>query len=238
MFVQLCKVYLFVNIELEFDSVNGAQVIVVFKDVVMVVVFFVFKLEVVFDYVDVLLLILFFIEIFGIFVNIEGCVQSFNVVVKVLGEICLGWKVLCVFGNVFNLLGFEYVSSEEVCDEVFGGVDEFVNGFGNGVNVVVSLNGVVVGGVECIVDVLIYFVDVLVCCVLSLQCVCDVVVLVVCVNVVIVVKLGFDGVIEVMVKQGGVSVKFQFKVDVGVLDGVVCVVVVYVSIVVFGLMFG
>ncbi|HWT53653.1 MAG TPA: NADH-quinone oxidoreductase subunit NuoG, partial [Rhodocyclaceae bacterium] len=162
MFAQPRKAYLLVNTEPELDSANGAQATAALKDAAMVAVFSAFKSEAALDYADVLLPISPFTETSGTFVNTEGRVQSFNAVAKALGETRPGWKVLRVLGNVLNLPGFEYVSSEEVRDEVLGGADEFVNGLDNGVNAAVSLNGAAAGGVERIADVPIYFADALV----------------------------------------------------------------------------
>ena len=55
-----------------------------------------------------------FAETSGTFVNIEGRWQSWSAAVKAAGESRPGWKVLRVLGNLLNLSGFEYVSSEEV----------------------------------------------------------------------------------------------------------------------------
>ena len=59
-----------------------------------------------------------FTETSGTFVNAEGRVQSFNGVVKPLGEARPAWKVLRVLGNLLGLAGFDYDSSEEVRDEI------------------------------------------------------------------------------------------------------------------------
>ncbi|MFI4891779.1 MAG: NADH-quinone oxidoreductase subunit NuoG, partial [Steroidobacterales bacterium] len=55
-----------------------------------------------------------FAETSGSFVNIEGRWQSWSAAVKAVGESRPGWKVLRVLGNLLDLPGFEYVSSEEV----------------------------------------------------------------------------------------------------------------------------
>ena len=60
------------------------------------------------DYADVLLPIAPFTETSGTFVNTEGRVQSFNGVVKPLGEARPAWKVLRVLGNLLGLAGFDY----------------------------------------------------------------------------------------------------------------------------------
>ncbi len=72
------------------------------------------------DYADVLLPISPFTETSGSFINIEGRIQSFNGAVKPLDETRPAWKVLRVLGNLLNLPGFEFDSSEAVRAEVFG----------------------------------------------------------------------------------------------------------------------
>ncbi|HEY1180694.1 MAG TPA: NADH-quinone oxidoreductase subunit NuoG [Rhodocyclaceae bacterium] len=238
MFAQPRKAYLLINTEPELDSANGAQATAALKDAAMVAVFSAFKSEAALDYADVLLPISPFTETSGTFVNTEGRVQSFNAVAKALGETRPGWKVLRVLGNVLNLPGFEYVSSEEVRDEVLGGADEFVNGLDNGVNAAVSLNGAAAGGVERIADVPIYFADALVRRAPSLQRARDAAAPAARVNAATAAKLGLDGATEVTVKQGGASVKLQLKVDAGVPDGAVRVAAAHASTVALGSMFG
>jgi NADH-quinone oxidoreductase subunit G len=59
-----------------------------------------------------------FVETSGTYVNLEGKWQSYAGAVAPLGEARPGWKVLRVLGNVLNLPGFEYVSSEDVREEL------------------------------------------------------------------------------------------------------------------------
>jgi len=64
------------------------------------------------DYADVLLPIGPFSETSGTFVNTEGLVQSFKGAVKPLGEARPAWKVLRVLGNLLDVPGFDYDSSD------------------------------------------------------------------------------------------------------------------------------
>jgi NADH-quinone oxidoreductase subunit G len=59
-----------------------------------------------------------FAETSGTFVNLEGKWQSWAGVIAPLGEARPGWKVLRVLGNLLHLNGFEYVSSEDVREEL------------------------------------------------------------------------------------------------------------------------
>ncbi|MGQ9724024.1 MAG: NADH-quinone oxidoreductase subunit NuoG [Tepidimonas sp.] len=71
---------------------------------------------------DVLLPIAPFTETSGSFVNAEGRLQSFQAVVKPLGETRPAWKVLRVLGNLLGLAGFEQTSSQEVLAQALPGV--------------------------------------------------------------------------------------------------------------------
>ena len=59
-----------------------------------------------------------FAETSGTFVNLEGRWQSFAGVATPVGEARPGWKVLRVLGNLLNLAGFDYESSEAVREEL------------------------------------------------------------------------------------------------------------------------
>jgi NADH-quinone oxidoreductase subunit G len=58
-----------------------------------------------------------FVESPGTFVNIEGRWQSFAASVKAGGDTKPTWKVLRVLGNMLELQGFDYLSSEDVRNE-------------------------------------------------------------------------------------------------------------------------
>jgi NADH-quinone oxidoreductase subunit G len=59
-----------------------------------------------------------FTETSGTFVNAEGVMQSFKGANNSPGEARPGWKILRVLGNLLKLDGFEYMSSEQVRDEL------------------------------------------------------------------------------------------------------------------------
>ena len=59
-----------------------------------------------------------FAETSGTFVNLEGRWQSFAGAANPVGEARPGWKVLRVLGNLLDLPGFEYESSEAVREEL------------------------------------------------------------------------------------------------------------------------
>jgi len=70
---------------------------------------------------DCLLPIAPFTETSGTFVNCEGRAQSFNGVVQPLGDTRPAWKVLRVLGNLLDLPGFDFDTSEAVRDAVLAG---------------------------------------------------------------------------------------------------------------------
>ncbi len=67
---------------------------------------------------QVLLPIAPFTETSGTFVNAEGRWQSFTGAIAPLADARPAWKVLRVLGNLLQLPGFDYVTSEEVRDEL------------------------------------------------------------------------------------------------------------------------
>jgi NADH-quinone oxidoreductase subunit G len=67
---------------------------------------------------DCLLPITPFSESSGTFVNTEGRAQSFNGVVRPMGDARPAWKVLRVLGNLLGLAGFDADSTEQVRDAV------------------------------------------------------------------------------------------------------------------------
>ncbi|RQS64461.1 NADH-quinone oxidoreductase subunit G [Burkholderia sp. Bp8963] len=111
-FAQPRKGYVLLNVEPEFDTVDPAQALAALNQAEMVVVMSPFKHGL--DYADVLLPIAPFTETSGTFVNAEGTVQSFNGVVRPLGDTRPAWKVLRVLGSLLGLPNFEYETAEEV----------------------------------------------------------------------------------------------------------------------------
>ncbi|MFC5430337.1 NADH-quinone oxidoreductase subunit NuoG [Paraburkholderia denitrificans] len=117
-FEQPRKGYLLLNVEPEFDTANPAAARAALGQAEMVVVFSPFKTGL--EYADVLLPIAPYTETSGTFVNAEGTVQSFNGVVRPLGETRPAWKVLRVLGTLLGAHGFEYETAEEVRVKALG----------------------------------------------------------------------------------------------------------------------
>lgn len=77
-----------------------------------------FSNETMLDYADVILPMSCFSETSGTFVGIDGQWQRFAGAVESYGDSRPGWKILRVLGNVSKLNGFDYVSSQDVVDEI------------------------------------------------------------------------------------------------------------------------
>jgi NADH-quinone oxidoreductase subunit G len=162
-FEQPRKGYVLLNAEPEFDTANPAQAIAALKAAEMVVVMSPFKHGM--DYADVLLPIAPYTETSGTFVNAEGTSQSFNGVVRALGDTRPGWKVLRVLGSILGLKGFEFDTAEEVRNAALGTGDLSAR-LSNKTTVAakraasnIALNG---SGLQRLADVPIYHADALV----------------------------------------------------------------------------
>ncbi|MGY4724808.1 NADH-quinone oxidoreductase subunit NuoG [Burkholderia pyrrocinia] len=160
-FAQPRKGYVLLNVEPEFDTADPAQALAALNQAEMVVVMSPFKHGL--DYADVLLPVAPFTETAGTFVNAEGTVQSFNGVVRPLGDTRPAWKVLRVLGSLLGLPNFEYETAEEVRLAALG--DEGVAGrLSNQTSLAparVAANAAN-GGFERLADVPIYHADALV----------------------------------------------------------------------------
>jgi len=116
---------------------------------------------------DVLLPIGPFTETSGTFVNAEGRWQSFTGVASPYANSRPGWKVLRVLGNLLELEGFDYTSSEQVRDELRRRVDAVSATIGSAQGAVAA--AATVSGLERIGDVPIHSADALVRRAASLQ---------------------------------------------------------------------
>ncbi|WP_321898233.1 NADH-quinone oxidoreductase subunit NuoG [Paraburkholderia heleia] len=117
-FEQPRKGYLLLNVEPEFDTANPAAARAALAQAEMVAVFSPYKTGL--DYADVLLPIAPYTETSGTFINAEGTAQTFNGVVRPLGDTRPAWKVLRVLGTLLGAKGFEYDTAEEVRRKALG----------------------------------------------------------------------------------------------------------------------
>ena len=110
------KAAILLNTEPEFDTAAGAAAVAALDKAEMVVTLSPFKANMAFS--DVLLPIAPFTETSGSFVNAEGRLQSFHAVVKPRGDTRPAWKVLRVLGNLLNVPGFNFETSQDVLAKV------------------------------------------------------------------------------------------------------------------------
>ncbi|WP_194723536.1 NADH-quinone oxidoreductase subunit NuoG [Noviherbaspirillum malthae] len=117
-FAQPRKAYVLMHAEPEYDCYDPQAARAALNQAEMVVVMSPYKHGA--EYADVLLPIAPFSETAGTFVNCEGRAQGFNGTVKPLGETRPAWKVLRVLGNLLDIGGFNYDTSEQIRVEVLG----------------------------------------------------------------------------------------------------------------------
>jgi NADH-quinone oxidoreductase subunit G len=110
------KAVVLLNTEPEFDTAAGAAAVAALDKAEMVVTLSPFKANMASS--DVLLPIAPFTETSGSFVNAEGRLQSFHAVVKPRGETRPAWKVLRVLGNLLDVPGFSFETSQDVLAKV------------------------------------------------------------------------------------------------------------------------
>ena len=206
------KAYILLNVEPELDLHDPQQALAAMYAADMVVAMSAWKHRAT-DYADVLLPIAPFTETSGTFVNTEGRVQSFKGAVKPLGEARPAWKVLRVLGNMLDVQGFDYDTSEAVRDEALGGQD--VGGRLNN-HLEVALQGTAIAdaqGIQRVADVPVYAADALVRRAVSLQKTRDAATSCVKMHGSELRKLGVQSGDSVKVTQGKASVHLAVQAD-------------------------
>ncbi len=212
------KAYVLLGVEPEVDCENPAAAQAAMKSAGFVLALTPFVTEPMKQYADVLLPVATFAETAGTFVNAEGRWQSFTGAAQLPGEARPGWKVLRVLANLSNVNGFEYMSAEEVRDEIKGAFGDV--SFDNSV----ALDAAVaapqaVSGIQRIGVTPIYAVDGLVRRARSLQDTADGNDTRVRMNADEAAKLGLEDGGRVRVRQGEGSATLDFAVDAGVPAG-------------------
>ncbi|MCK5813015.1 MAG: molybdopterin-dependent oxidoreductase, partial [Cocleimonas sp.] len=112
------KMFVLLDVEPEFDCANPQQAMSAMNQAECVVAITPYASESLKSYADILLPISTIAETSGTFVNAEGRWQSFTGASQLPCDARPAWKVLRVLGNVLDVEGFDYVSSEEVRDEL------------------------------------------------------------------------------------------------------------------------
>jgi NADH-quinone oxidoreductase subunit G len=242
MFAQARKAYLLLNAEPELDSANPQLARAALGQTEMVVVMSPYKHGT--DYADVLLPITPFTETAGTFVNCEGRAQSFNGTVKPLGDSRPGWKVLRVLGNLLDLSGFDYETSEAIRNEILAAdkpsAADLVQRLNNYADVAALAPHASVAPVELerIADVPIYFTDGIVRRAASLQCTTDAQAPKAWISTALAQKLGLSEGAQVRVKQGSGSALLAAALDNALPDNVVRIAAAHASTANLGAMFG
>jgi NADH-quinone oxidoreductase subunit G len=171
------------------------------------------------DYADALLPIAPFTETSGTFVNTEGRLQSFNAVVKPLGDARPAWKVLRVLGNLLGLRGFDYDRSEQIRDEACPGGDVAAR-LSNAVEGISLAPAAARVAIERVADVPIYFADPVVRRAGSLQETADAAPPRAFANGALLRNLGVSSGSRVRVKQDGGEAVVEIERDDRLADGV------------------
>ena len=154
------KAYVLLNAEPEFDFHDPRVALKAMQQTEFVICLTAYKGSAP-DYANALLPIAPFTETSGSFVNAEGRLQSFNGVVKPLGEARPAWKVLRVLGNLLGLAGFDYDSSEQVRDEI-GTSAQLAGKLDNSLKRIALQTPAASAGLQRIADVPIYATDAIV----------------------------------------------------------------------------
>jgi len=157
MLAQPRRAYLLLHAEPDFDCADPRAATKAMAAADMVVALAAYR-SFAADYADVILPVVPFTETSGTFVNCEGRMQSFNAVVKPLGDARPAWKVLRVLGNLMSLPGFDQETTEAIRDEVCRS-EAVAARLNNRVDVALKLDAAPSGGLERIADVPIYFGD-------------------------------------------------------------------------------
>lgn len=118
MLAQPKKSYLLLGVEPQLDCANPQQAVSALAQAGFVLALSPFKANIYLDYANVILPIGTFAETSGTYINAEGRWQSFAAAAPAPGDARPAWKILRVLGNLFDGVGFEYESSEDVRNEL------------------------------------------------------------------------------------------------------------------------
>ncbi|MFV8668583.1 NADH-quinone oxidoreductase subunit NuoG [Ralstonia pseudosolanacearum] len=157
MLAQPRRAYVILGAEPEFDSANPQQARAALEHADTVVMLSPFASRAAMEHADVLLPVAPFTETSGTYINCEGLPQSFNGVVRSLGDSRPAWKVLRVLGNLLGLSGFEYETSEAVRDDVLA--KPVAERLSNATTAQTAAPAAAAGGIERLADVPIYHAD-------------------------------------------------------------------------------
>jgi NADH-quinone oxidoreductase subunit G len=231
------RAYLLLNAEPDFDCHDPRTAIKAMGAADLVVAMAAYR-SFAADYANVLLPVVPFTETSGSYVNCEGRMQSFNGVVKPLGEARPAWKVLRVLGNLMSLPGFDHESTEAIRDEacrpeaVAGRLDNRLSGLA------LELDSAGDEELQRIADVPIYFGDPIVRRAASLQRTRDALPPRAWVGPVLAQKLGVKAGERVRVRQGEGEAIVEVGIDERLPSGCVRLAAAHRHTAALGPMFG
>jgi NADH-quinone oxidoreductase subunit G len=207
------RAYLLLGVEVELDTHDPVTALASINAAEFVVVMSPYKGKSL-DYADVLLPIAPWTETSGTFINTEGRVQSFQAVVKPLGETRPAWKVLRVLGNLLGLAGFDHNDSKEVLRDALGetptgSVQAFLTNEVSGVTVAHHESS----GLERVAEVPIYQTDAVVRRSPSLQMTLDAALPVARMHSRLIAKLGLEENGRVSVRQTSSALTLKVQRD-------------------------
>ncbi len=240
-FAQPRKAYVLLNAEPEFDVHNPQQAVAALAQAEMVVMMTPFLHGQ--EYADVLLPVAPFSETSGTFVSAEGRAQSFNGTVKPLGETRPAWKVLRVLGNLLELPGFTYESSEAIRNEILGSAEPASADLRARLNNLVGVlplaaQPVAAAGLERLADVPIYAGDAVLRRAEALQQTADARAPAAWISTALAQQLGVAAGDSIIVKQGQGSATVPVGIARGLPENVVRVAAAHAATAGLGAMFG
>ncbi len=238
MFAQPRKAYLLLGVEPELDCHDPQRAVAALKSASLVVVMTAFADLAACEYADVLLPMTPFTETAGTFVNCEGRAQGFNGLVRPLGDARPGWKILRVMGNLLDLPGFDYESSEQVRAEMLPATDDFVTGLNNSLRNVSWTLLAAQPGLQRVADVPIHFADSLARRAPALQKTADAVAPSARMNARTMSAIGVTDAAQVRIRQGHGEVLLTSRLDETVPDNCVRIAAAHSSTAALGEMFG
>jgi len=119
MFKKDLTTYLIQNIEIEKDMINGDLDNVISHlskaNTILITSYVTNKMK---DYATVMLPAAIYTESSGSYINVSGTCQSMNAITEAKAEAKPIWKIWRVLGNLLNIQNMDYMSSEEVKDEI------------------------------------------------------------------------------------------------------------------------
>jgi NADH-quinone oxidoreductase subunit G len=188
---------------------------------------------------DVLLPVAPFTETSGSFVSAEGRLQSFHGVVKPAGDARPGWKVLRVLGNLLELKGFDFESSEDVLQQALGDpsrISAHLNNASTASSIDLAYAGV--HGLERVSSVPIYASDALVRSAPGLQATADARAPVADLPTALWTRLGLEAGAKVRASMGAASIVLPARLDASLAPSAVRIPAGHPATAALGPMFG